>query len=99
MDPPGRPRAFDWLNQVASITAPGLLAQLHTALPTVADQLTVSVSVAIDGVYPSAVDPDTVTVTCDAHITTTTGPLDQPCATTVTVAAGADGEAVVTDVQ
>jgi len=90
---------FDWLAQVAPITDPGLLAQLHTALPTAADQQTLSVTVVIDGVYPSAVDPATVTVTCDAHIVTTGGDVDQPCATTVTVAENADGQPVVTQVQ
>jgi hypothetical protein len=84
---------------VADITAPDLAAQLRSARPTLDDQLTVSVTVDIDGVYPSAVDPGTVTVTCVAHRAMTTGRLDQPCATTVTVRPGPGGAPTVTDVQ
>jgi hypothetical protein len=96
--PPGQ-GPFDWLNAVADITAPDLAAQLRTAQPTLDAQLTLSVTVDIDGVYPSAVDPGTVTVTCVAHRRMTTGPIDQPCATTVTVRPGPGGAPTVTDVQ
>jgi hypothetical protein len=90
---------FDWLTTVADITAPDLAAQLRNARPTLDDQLTVSVTVDIDGVYPSAADPGTVTVTCVAHRRMTTGSLDQPCATTLTVRPGPGGAPTVTDVQ
>jgi hypothetical protein len=95
---PGQ-RPFDWLNAVADITSPDLAAELRSARATLDDQLTISATVDINAVYPSAVDPDTVTVTCVAHRRTTTGPLDQPCATTVTVAPGPGGRPMVTAVQ
>ena len=86
---------FVWLTRVADITTPGLAAQLRTALPTPEDARVVSSGVEIDGAYPDALDPDTVTVTCVAHLVTTTGPLPEPCATTVTLTPGPDGSLVV----
>jgi len=86
---------FGWLAQVADITSPGLAAQLRTALPTQEDARLLSSSVEIDGVYPDALDPYTVTVTCVAHLITTTGPLPAPCATTVTLTPGPLGNLVV----
>ena len=90
---------FDWLAEVAAITSPNLLAELRNARVTLDDQLTVAVTVDIDGVYPDALDPDTVTVTCIAHRRTTIGAVDQPCATTVTVQPGPDGHPFVTAVE
>lgn len=90
---------FAWLDEVAAITSPDLLAELRTALPTLEDQLTIAVTVDIDGVYPSALDPGTVTVTCQTHVRTAAGVVDQACATTVTVEPGADGQPTVTEVQ
>ncbi|MDQ6616581.1 MAG: hypothetical protein M3083_18020, partial [Actinomycetota bacterium] len=90
---------FAWLDQVADITSPDLLAELRSARATLDDQLTLSVTVDIDGVYPSAVDPATVTVTCVAHRRVAAGVVDQPCATTVTVGAAPDGHPTVTAVQ
>ncbi|MDQ1429171.1 MAG: hypothetical protein QOK39_2647, partial [Acidimicrobiaceae bacterium] len=90
---------FEWLDQVTGITSPDLLTELRTARATAEDQLTIAVTVDIDGVYPSAVDPATVTVTCVAHRSSATGILDEPCATTVTVAAARDGHPFVTAVQ
>jgi hypothetical protein len=90
---------FDWLNQVASITSPDLVTQLRSARATLDDQLTLSATVDIDGVYPSAVDPATVTVTCVAHRRSAAGVVDHPCATTVTVQPGRDGQPTVTAVR
>lgn len=84
---------------MAAITSLDLMAELRTARATLNDQLTLSQSVDIDGVYPDAINPDTVTVTCVAHLQTAAGETDQPCATTVTVAADADGQPVVTAAQ
>ena len=84
---------FAWLRAVADITSPDLLARLGSARPTADDQQ--SSTVTIDGIYPDALDPAVVTVTCVAHIHTSRGSYDEPCATTVTVTAGADGRPVV----
>jgi hypothetical protein len=89
---------FDWLAEVATITSPDLLAELRNARVTLDDQLTVAVTVDIDGIYPDALDPDTVTVTCVAHRRSIVGAVDQPCATTVTVQPGPDDHPIVTAV-
>ena len=90
--------AFAWLERVADITAPGLAAQLRTALTRPTDRSVVSATVDVDGVYPDAVDHDTLTVTCVAHVTTLSGTNDEPCATTVTVTPGPGGRLLVSAV-
>ena len=85
---------FGWLDRVADITAPALLAELRSARPWRADP-TLASTAEVDGVYPDAVDPATVTVTCVAHLTTAAGRSALPCAVTVTVARSADGRLVV----
>jgi hypothetical protein len=90
---------FSWLERVADITAPGLVAQLRTARPTLTDAQVRSASVDVDGAYPDALDPHTITVTCVAHLVTTAGPVELPCATTVTVIADPDGRLVVSGVE
>ena len=91
---PGDP-PFAWLERVANITTPGLAAHLHVAIPTPDDAQVVSSGVQIDGVYPDALDPNTLTVTCVAHLITTTGPLDEPCAITLTLTRGPEGRLLV----
>jgi hypothetical protein len=92
--PPGA-SPFAWLDQVADITTVGLVARLRSALPAPVDPGVVSSRVDIDAAYPSAVDPDVVTVTCVAHLATTTGLRDEPCATTVTVTPAPGGRLLV----
>jgi hypothetical protein len=94
---PGDP-PFAWLDRVADITAAGLTAQLRTALPTPIDGQVVSATVDVGGVYPDAVDPNTVTVTCVAHLIAVTGRIDEPCATTVVVTPVPGGGFVVSAV-
>jgi hypothetical protein len=91
-------QVFTWLDRVADITAPSLAAQLRTARPTLADAQVVSATVDIAGAYLDALDPSTVTVTCVAHLSTTAGHRDQPCATTVTVSPDSGGHLVVSAV-
>lgn len=90
--------AFAWLDRVADITAPSLAAELRTARPTLTDAQLVSASVDIAGAYPDALDPAKATVTCVAHLATTAGRRDQPCATTVTVSPDSGGHLVVSAV-
>jgi hypothetical protein len=92
-DPP-----FAWLDQVADITAAGLAAQLRTALTTPIDRRVVTATVDVDGVYADALDSNTLTVTCIAHLTTLSGTSDEPCATTVTVTAEPGGQFLVSAV-
>jgi hypothetical protein len=94
---PGDP-PYRWLDRVADITDPGLAAELRTARTTVDDAQTLSATVEVDGAYPDALNPSTITVTCLAHLATTTGRRDQACASTVTVTATPGGRLVVSAV-
>jgi hypothetical protein len=87
-----------WLDTVAGITDPGLVAQLRAARPTPDDLTTRASSVDVDGTYPDATDPLRVTVTCVARRLTATGLHDQPCADTVTMRATPDGRLLVVGV-
>ncbi len=80
---PGEP-TLGWLDTVADITDPALAAELRASRPTLGESTTVSSSVEIDGAYPDALDPLRVTVTCVAHLVTTAGRSDEPCAGTAT---------------
>jgi len=89
---------FAWLDRVADITTAALVARLREARPTPEDARIVASGVEIDGAYPDARDPDTITVTCVAHLITTSGRRDQPCATTVTLTPGPGGTLLVSGV-
>ena len=89
---------FAWLDRVADITTAGLAARLREARPTAEDTGIVASDVEIDGAYADAADPDTITVTCVAHLITTSGRRDQPCATTVTLTPEPDGTLLVSGV-
>jgi hypothetical protein len=86
---------LSWLDPVVDLTAPELIAELRTARPTVTDAAVASTSVEIDGAYPDALDPATITVTGVAHLLTTAGPVVEPFATTVTVTTDHGGSLVV----
>jgi hypothetical protein len=86
---------LSWLDRVGDLTAPELIAELRTARPTVTDAAVASTSVELDGAYPDALDPATITVTGVAHLLTTAGPVVEPFATTVTVTTEHGGRLVV----
>ena len=96
--PPGDP-PFAWLDRVADITAPDLDAELRTARQWLDGGDVIASSVDVIGVYPDAGDRATLTVTCIAHRVTEVGAREEACATTVTVAAAADGRLVVAAVR
>jgi hypothetical protein len=84
-----------WLDRVAAIIAPALLAELRGGRATPGESTLLQSTVVISGVYPDATDPATVTVVGVAHQLTASGQQAVPFATAVTVAGAADGHTQV----
>jgi hypothetical protein len=90
---------FVWLSSVAPLTDPGLLGRLRDGRPTLEDEQLVASRVEIDGVYTSALDPETVTVTCTLERSTRAATSTAPCAVTLRVQPRPDGSLLVVDEQ
>ncbi len=90
---------FAWLSSVAPLTDPAFLTRLRDGRPTLEDEDILASRVEIDGVYASAVDPETVTVTCTVEQSTRRATSSVPCAVTLRVEAEPDGSLLVVDEQ